>query len=172
MQCRQGIVTKPQGAEGKNPGVDPGYLSGQIVPAYHNAPGSLQNEYYWGIHPELTGSTGVGQQWNSGIPTTPYGQQYSAVGGNEYLNIPNFIQTFIPQAALGAGTYAHQPYVAPYNPPAGYSTTATQNITSPIGQIFGGAAANPYPAVTMPYLTPINPVAPAGATNAGQPTSG
>jgi hypothetical protein len=140
-----------------NPGLNPGYWAGTATPAY--AQNGVADVYNWGLRDQNQNATG-----------TQYGAPYSAVAGNETLNIPQFINQEIPQVAHGTGTTAVSPYATAFNPPSSYSTTATQNVTSPIGQSFGGASASPY-AMNMPLLTATQAVAPAGATNAGQATS-
>jgi hypothetical protein len=140
-----------------NPGTNPGYYAGTATPAY--ATNGVADVYNWGV-----------QNQNGQVAGTQYGTPYSAVAGNEYLNIPQFINSTLPVMAHAAGTTAVSPYATNFNPPSSYYTTATQNVTSPIGQTYGGAGASPY-TMSMPYLTPTTAVAPTGATNAGQSTA-
>lgn len=61
-----------------------------VQPMYNGTP--IQAQYYWGEHPDAT-------NWNNvpDAPATPWGAEYSAVGGNQYLNIPAFTQNMLGQ---------------------------------------------------------------------------
>jgi hypothetical protein len=160
-----------------NPGANPGLLAGQVQDFYNNPQGSLADTYYWGVHNPLNGTQNISQQYNTdaNAPVSPYGVSQSAVGGNEYLNIPQFIQDTVGSPSYQQMTGASAPYssVAPgyMNIPTAYQTAYTQAVNPGIGKSYGGPSLSPL-ALANPALNTTTPVAPAGATNAGAPTAG
>ena len=157
-----------------NPGANPGLLAGQVNDFYNNAPGSLADTYYWGVHNPLNGTNNISGQYNTdtNAPATPFGAAQSAVGGNEYLNIPQFVQNTIGNPSYQKMTGSPGPYettaVPAFSIPASYYTDQTQAVNPGIGQSYGGPRLSPL-TIANPTLNTLTPVAPAGATNAGQP---
>mgnify|MGYP003339601945 FL=1 len=91
-----------------------------------------------------------------GAPTTAYGTPYSAVGGNEYLNIPQFISSFVTPAYNTGYTP-----LLPSNPQPGYpqyvNYTGSNTFTMP--QISYVPAVPPGTIQTpAPIIVPGGPV--------------
>jgi hypothetical protein len=161
-----------------NPGANPGLIAGQVEDFYNNPQGSLADTYYWGVHNPLSGTQNIAQQYNTdaNAPVNPYGTAYSTMGGNEELNIPQFIQNTIGSPSYQKMTGSSGPYYAAPETsaalPSSYYTAATQSVSPWIGTSFGGPSVSPLGTIINPTLNTTAPVAPAGATNAGAPTAG
>ena len=126
-----------------NPGVNPGWLAGQVTPFYQNTQPD-QAQYYWGQHQPLTSGQNVSQQWNTvpNAPATPFGVQSSAVGGTQHLDINQFTQNMLNNPTLAAAAFGPQPGTPyPVTPPK----PATENNIPP-----GAVAPTPLPSPNNP----------------------
>jgi hypothetical protein len=109
------------------PGVNPGTYA-QAVQPYYTQGTPIQSQYYWGKHPYAATETDLANYNNiPGAPAQPWGAQFSAVGGNRQLNIPEYVRQNITQGAVPSGYFSQQPqYTAmPVAPTGIYGAGAT-----------------------------------------------
>ena len=133
-----GEITKPATTTGKGyklnwgtpptinlPGVNPGTYA-QAVKPYYSGGTPIQSQYYWGKHPYAATEADLANYNNiPGAPAQPFGPQFSAVGGNRKLNIPEYVRQNITQGAVPSGYFSQQPqYTAMPVAPSTFGTAA------------------------------------------------
>ena len=111
-----------------NPGANPGWMNQAVKPMYQTT-NPTQAEFYWGAHPYADQNATLSTYNYNNVPnapTTPWGATNSAVGGQSYLNIPNFINSILgtPYYPSPTGTANNSPTTTP-------TTGATIPVTGP-----------------------------------------
>ena len=125
------------------PGVNPGTYA-QAVKPYYTQGTPIQSQYYWGKHPYAATEADLANYNNiPGAPAQPWGAQFSAVGGNRQLNIPEYVRQNITQGAVPSGYFSQQPQY-------------TAMPVAPTTGVYGTGAVSQTPTFATPAAMSVN----------------